>query len=487
MALTTLYLDLNSYFASVEQQERPELRGRPVGVVAVLTDTTSCLAASIEAKKLGIKTGTSVRDAKRICPSMVFVESRPRLYVQYHLRVIEAIERCIPVKRTWSIDEVSCRLQPSERNEPAARALAISIKQSIRDHVGAVVRCSIGIAPNRFLGKVASDMMKPDGLVILDTPDLPQALYGLELIDLPGIGRRMNERLDRKGIRTVEQLCALDAKQLEEAWESVIGRTWWHWLRGHDVPDLTPRTRSVGHQHVLPPADRTDDRARGVTIRLLNKAASRLRHIKHGAGRLSVWIRYMDPDRASYPHADRERASGDGFRPSGRRSPSDDSHAARTRGAGAHGAPKRRSAWSTDVALPPGTADTLTLVEAFAALWELRPRNGDVPLCVGVTLHDLSPHDEVPEPLFQSEKRRLALAKAVDTLDAKYGRHTVYPASMHDARTSGKGGIAFQSVPDLTLPDALDDPDATNDEDGGEPPARPIGPPTGTPPRPRRS
>ena len=120
--------------------------------------------------------------------------------------------------------------------------------------------------------------------------------------------------------------------------------------------------------------------------------------------------------------------------------------------------------WSTDVALPPGSADTLTFIDAFAGLWEARPRDGRVPLCVGVTLMDLAPQADVAAALFEGESRRLALAKAVDKLDAKYGRHTVYPASMHDARSSGKGGIAFQSVPDLSVPDTLDEPEDADDE-----------------------
>lgn len=101
----------------------------------------------------------------------------------------------------------------------------------------------------------------------------------------------------------------------------------------------------------------------------------------------------------------------------------------------------------------------MTFIEAFASVWESRPRDGRTPLCVGVTLHELAPQDDVAAALFQGEQRRMALAKAVDELDAKYGRHTVYPASMHDARSSGKGGIAFQSVPDLAVPDTLNEPE----------------------------
>lgn len=427
MSLTTLYLDLNSYFASVEQQERPELRGRPVGVVPFMAETTCCLAASIQAKRAGVKTGTLVRDARRMCPSIVFVESRARLYVQYHHEVIKAIERHIPVRGVHSIDEVSCRLQPSERNERAARALALAIKASIREHVGDAMRCSIGIAPNRFLAKVGTDMQKPDGLVVLDTPELPQRLFGLSLRDLPGIGRRMEERLDRKGIRTVEDLCALDARAMEEAWESVVGRAWWHWLRGDDLPEPRTRRRSVGHQHVLSPENRTDERARAILVRLLTKAAARLRHIGYGATKLCVWLRYMDPERG------------------------------RAKGGEGRAEVRKRTKWSEDLTLPAGCADTMTMLEALGVLWEKRPRDGRTPLCVGVTLHDLSPREEVAGALFEGEKRRLALARAVDRLDAKYGRHTVYPASMHDARASATGGIAFQNVPDLSLPDTLDE------------------------------
>src|SRR5215471_8216954 len=106
--LNWLFVDLNSYFASVEQQDRSELRGKPVGVVPMMADTTCCIAASYEAKAFGVKTGTIVADAKRMCPNMVFVEGRHELYVDYHHRVVEAVERCLPVTAVMSIDEMSC-------------------------------------------------------------------------------------------------------------------------------------------------------------------------------------------------------------------------------------------------------------------------------------------------------------------------------------------------------------------------------------------
>ena len=92
-----LFVDLNSYFASVEQQDRPELRGKPVGVVPMMADTTCCIAASYEAKAFGVKTGTIVADARRMCPDIVLVEARHELYVDYHHRIVEAVESCLPV------------------------------------------------------------------------------------------------------------------------------------------------------------------------------------------------------------------------------------------------------------------------------------------------------------------------------------------------------------------------------------------------------
>ena len=113
--LNWLFVDLNSYFASVEQQVRPELRGRPVGVVPMMVDTTFCIAASYEAKAFGVRTGTIVADAKRMCPEIVLVEGRHEIYTEYHHRVVEAVESCVPVTAVCSIDEMACRLIGRER------------------------------------------------------------------------------------------------------------------------------------------------------------------------------------------------------------------------------------------------------------------------------------------------------------------------------------------------------------------------------------
>src|SRR5271165_6308424 len=212
-SLNWLFVDLNSYFASCEQQDRPELRGKPVGVVPMLADTTCCIAASYEAKAYGVRTGTIVADAKRMCPGIILVEGRHELYTQYHHRIVEAVESCLPVTAVCSIDEMACRLMGRERRLLAALELARKVKATIREKAGECMRSSVGLATNRYLAKVASDMEKPDGLVALPLDILPEALHQLTLRDLPGVGAKTEKRLNDKGIRTVEQLMALGTEQ----------------------------------------------------------------------------------------------------------------------------------------------------------------------------------------------------------------------------------------------------------------------------------
>jgi DNA polymerase IV len=135
--LNVLYVDMNSYFASVEQQLRPELRGRPVAVVPVEADTTSCIAASYEAKAFGVRTGTRVGDAKAMCPGLVLVMARTDEYIKMHHAMQTAIDSVLPVAMVHSIDEVSCRLLGTQRQPDVALRLAQAVKQATARRCGA--------------------------------------------------------------------------------------------------------------------------------------------------------------------------------------------------------------------------------------------------------------------------------------------------------------------------------------------------------------
>ena len=167
MSLNWLYLDLNSYFASVEQQINDKLRNKPVAIVPTLTDATCAIAASYEAKSYGIKTGTMIYEAKRLCPELICIQANHENYVEYHHKILTEINKYIPIEIIASIDEVACKLIGKECQEYQARQLAKTIKKGLEKNIGEYIRCSIGIAPNRFLAKTASNLEKPNGLQIL--------------------------------------------------------------------------------------------------------------------------------------------------------------------------------------------------------------------------------------------------------------------------------------------------------------------------------
>jgi len=140
-----LFLDLNAFFASCEQEENPALRGRPIIVVQTLTDSAVAIAASYAAKAFGIKTGTLMRDARQMCPAMIAVQANHALYTEYHERILKAVDTCLPVEKVCSIDEMACKLMGTERQVPVARQLAVKVKRALREQVGECLTCSIGI------------------------------------------------------------------------------------------------------------------------------------------------------------------------------------------------------------------------------------------------------------------------------------------------------------------------------------------------------
>jgi DNA polymerase-4 len=419
--LNWLFVDMNSYFASVEQDAHPELRGRPVAVVPMMADTTCCIAASYEAKATGVKTGTIVGDAKRICPGLVLVEARHELYVDYHHRIVEAVESCLPVTAVLSVDEMACRLMGRERPLLAALELGRQVKRRILDNVGPMMRSSVGLATNRYLAKVASDMEKPDGLVALTADILPEALRQLTLRDLPGIGARTEKRLNEKGIRTMEELLALNCEQAGEVWGSVWGERLWHWLQGEDF-DLseTEHLKSLSHQHVLAPEMRTLEKAWAVAHKLLHKAGLRLRAGGLWTSSIGLSVGFIAP-RGEKPPTNRI------------------------------GAPRRR--WKGELRLSE-CQDDATLIAALRRLWKSRPSGQDFehPYFIGVHLFGLVPDRLHTLNLFDGSEdgqSRARLQAAVDALNNKYGLSTLAPATMLTAFKAAPTRIAFRGIPEL--------------------------------------
>ncbi|MHC4976249.1 MAG: DNA polymerase Y family protein [Planctomycetota bacterium] len=403
VALTTMFVDLDAYFASAEQHFRPALRGRPVGVAPVMAGTSCCIAVSYEARPYGIRTGTLVRDARRMCPGISIVHARPKWYVKLHHDVVEAAQRVLPVARVCSIDEFACRLVGREREADRAWELGVRMRESIRAGTSEALGVSVGIGPNHLLAKVASAMNKPNGLVMIEPDDLPECLFDLELRDFPGIGRRMAGRLEAVGVVDVEGMYALGEHEMERVFGGVLGREWYHQIRGVDIAPVVTTRRSLGHEHVLPPHLRNPDGARGVLVRLVTKAASRLRLEGYWAGRMTIIVRFVE-------------------------------------GGG----------WKCERKLSP-TRDTPAFVRALASMWKRVP-TGEI-LKVGVVLTELTNDESTPMPLFGTEMSNLRLSEALDRVNGRYGYDALYPASMHATRKSAPMRIAFSKVPDLEFPD----------------------------------
>jgi DNA polymerase-4 len=406
-----LFLDLNSYFASVEQQLNPELRGKPIAVVPVDTDATCAIAASHEAKKFGIKTGTNIGEARRRCPELITVIAGHDVYVEFHHKIIEEVERHFPVHVICSIDEMACKLDAPRRRLDAAMDLARRIKQGLRERVGECITCSVGLAPNRFLAKVASDMQKPDGLVVLLPEEMPGRLLELELSDLCGIGRRMEPRLHACGIRTMEDLWAADRETLHRAWGGVGGDRFWHGLHGGVTEDDAPPVhRTIGHSHVLAPEQRTPPAAGIVARRLLLKAASRLRRMKYRARNLHLSVRTEDGLRCE-----------------------------------------------TQTKFDEGS-DSIVLARVLAELWQqvMKQARWQRVKKVSVTLFGLVA-ETCPQQLelFDSSKesvpreQREQLSRVMDKINQKFGRDSVVIGFTPDTvRTFSGTKIAFTRIPD---------------------------------------
>lgn len=399
--LSWLFLDMNSYFASVEQQLVPELRGVPTAVVPVMTDNTCCIAASYEAKKYGIKTGTRVATARGLCSGLRLVESRPEKYIETHHAIVDAVNTVLPVDTVYSIDEMSCRLTGSQTEPDRAVSIGREVKRVIKERVGEYLRCSVGISTNRFIAKIASGMEKPDGFTVITREELPERLYSLSLRDLPGIGGRMQARLKASGVHTVKDLSELPEERVERIWGSIVGKRLRLLLRGEDIAEDATKRRTVGHSHVLPPDLRTDEGTRAVFVRLIHKAAFRLRRLNYLAGRMIIKIDYF----GGYESWKKWKNVG------------------------------RRN-------------DTLTMIEAFASMWEERPE-GRKPLRISVTLTELTPSRETSLPLFGAELKRDKVASALDKINEQFGANSIFYGSMYGAADSAPLRISFTSIPDV--------------------------------------
>jgi len=295
---TTLVIDLNCAFASIEQQHDSELRGRPLAIAAYATEAATIVSSSREARDLGIKTGMRVFEAKAIFPGVLVREPNPPLYRSVSDKLMAIIERHTPDVLRMSIDEASLDLAGTpglKRLGP--EGVGRAIKAAIREEIGAWVTASVGISTSIWMAKQASNLDKRDGLRRIDHTNLVSVFERLRLTDLSGIAEATASRLARAGILSPVQFLRATPPRLRLAgMHSEVARGWSMRLRGFEVGGFeTARRKSYSHSHVLARATASQRDLEELLMRLSDMVGRRLRAAGRQGSVVSVGVVYR-PD-----------------------------------------------------------------------------------------------------------------------------------------------------------------------------------------------
>lgn len=391
---------MDSFFATAEQQRRPELRGKPVGVCPFVNDNTCVIAASIEAKRCGVKTGTPIPEARRLCPDITLISDGPDWYRECHQNIMEMLRQTPCQVKVKSIDEAVLHVPRYAQDQ--SLEIARGIKRDIKE-VGDYFSCSVGVASNQFLAKLACNLYKPDGLLHVRNQDL-ESVYGLlELTDLTGISWRMERRLHAIGIRSAVEFYQAPHSLLKSTF-GVPGEAWYLRLRGYEVDQKATKRSMVGHQTtIVPQPAYTRDELLSVASQLSYKIAARLRRSRLAAQTIGISLRGTD-----------------------------------------------RSKWHGRLRTHRAFFDSTTVYELVAQIIQSWPGRSAIRR-ISIVTTDLLPWSALPLPLFTPPERDNQLSKALDELDERFGRYTVRPARQLLTRQVSDR-VGFGNVPHNLAP-----------------------------------
>ncbi len=295
-----LHLDLNSCFATVEQQANPLLRGKPVAVAAYNSPGGCILAPSIEAKKLGIKTGMRVREGKEICPSLIVLSSDPNKYRFVNRRLLALLQEYSSEVYVRSIDEMVIDFTNSPHKKNNLTNIALEIKKRIRAEIGEWLSVSVGIAPNRFLAKLASSLKKPDGLVTIDHTNIISTLSKIKLEDIHGIKSRNSLRLNLNAIYTPVDFFNANISTLKKAFGGITGYYWYLRMHGFEIDSIEFSRKSYGNSYHLYKFTNNTKELSQILCKLSEKTGRRLR--KAGYIAKGVHVSVLLEDYSYYHH-----------------------------------------------------------------------------------------------------------------------------------------------------------------------------------------
>ena len=393
---TILHIDFNSYFATVEQQANPRLRGKPIGVTGGdRMERTVLGAASIEAKRFGVKTGMRPWEAIRLCPQIIFVQGDSDKYLEVTKKFLNILKSYTPFVEVFSIDE--CFLELVKGNP---ECIAKEIKQRIRSEIGEWISCSIGISYNKLMAKLAGSLQKPDGLIVIENQEKAiQVLDKIELDEICGIGLRIQSRLNNMGIFNFTTLRKVPLEILLVSFKS-YGQTLYNMARGIDENPIVPffekvEVKSIGHRHTLNHDTNDQQEIKQIMLKLTELIARRLRAKKLVGKTVSFW--YRDGVKLTHPR-------------------------------GVLGSHHTFSGGGMQVTI----AYTNDGLEIFHAAWRIFQTiwSGDKIRMVGVSISNLRPLVPQTLSLLPETIRQETILKVLDKVNNKFGEFTLQRATL---------------------------------------------------------
>jgi len=397
-----MHIDLNSCFATIEQQANPLLRGRPIAVAAYNSPNGCILAPSIEAKKFGIKTGFRVKEGKALCPGLIILSPDPDKYRYIHLKLRQLLLSYTTDLTPKSIDEFVLNFQNFPSFNTGLLAAGRQIKTRIKQEIGDWLTVSIGIGPNRFLAKLASNLKKPDGLEEINYQNYFEIYSKLKLPDLNGINTRLTARLNSGGIYTVLQFYESNIYDLRSVFHSISGYYWYLRLRGYEIDDIDFGRKSFGNMYSLPKHFSDSQDLSPVLHKLIEKMSFRLRSGGYKAKGIHLGILYTD-----------------------------------------------HTFWHQGKIFHNHLFDSGDIFRASFRLLLLSGCKKPV-ANISVSCFDLTQNPTVQLDLFSSVLKKINLSKAVDSINQKYGHFVVSPSAMLGTSSLVPDRIGFGSIGDLT-------------------------------------
>ena len=397
-----MHIDLNSCFATIEQQSNPLLRGRPIAVAAYATPNGCILAPSIEAKKLGVKTGFRVKDGRALCPDLIVLPPDPDKYRYIHLKLRRLLSAYTTDLVPKSIDEFVLNFKDFPSFNTGLLTTGRQIKTRIKQEIGDWLTVSIGIAPNRFLAKQASNLKKPDGLEEINCHNFFDIYSNLKLPDLTGINTHLTARLNSRNIYTVVDFYQSDISRLKSVFHSISGYYWYLRLRGFEIDDIDFGRKSFGNMYSLPKHYSAAADLSPILHKLVEKMSFRLRQSGFKTKGIHLGILYTD-----------------------------------------------HSFWHQGRLLPDYLFDS---GDIFRAGFRLLLHSGCLkPVSnISVSCFDLTQNPCLQLDLFSSVLKKARISEAVDSINRKYGHFVITPSAMIGTSSLVPDRIGFGNIGDLT-------------------------------------